>query len=500
MAVVKRKELSTKQELDGFDHSALLDDNYQLAEVIGRGGNSVVYLAYPTPKRQDELYLPQKVTIKVFNDGVSNPELIERIQREAMCLKTISSERVIKIFEYSASMESSYLVLEYAEHGDIKSLMERLGKLEVSQALRFGIQLLAAVEAVHAAGIIHRDIKPENLLIGFDGTVKLSDFGVSTFISGDSSQVDAATVVRGTLGYIAPEQLAGEAETFQSDVFASAVTIFEMLTNRLPFEAISLNDLLDKMLRGELLSLTNIIGKEYEKVEEVLYKSLSPIPSERHSSIIELRRELEKAIWSIEENRKRSTDKSDVKRLTPVTLATSNSVEKWAKNHTKKKHRSLKLIVAASILMGLGVLLSVRDYAAANSRKVVGTELHALDTDSFFSYFFGQTSAFEQVKPLTENEHRGLLYNLLSDGQNVSFTTKPVPGVKNAFQINLDLQGWQPKIVTLSEGSKSRELIISSGGLKLSLKVDRTTREQDAIVSGHLKDLKSGRESRWAAF
>lgn len=499
MAVLKRKDLNASGDIDSHSLSQLLDDNYQLSEIIGRGGNSIVYSAIPTEKRQKELFLPPVVTVKVFSDSAMTPELIGRIQREAMCLKTINSERVIKIFEYSASLESSYLVLEFAAHGDLKSLMERQGKLEVSQALRFGIQLLAAVESVHNAGIIHRDIKPENLLIGADGTVKLSDFGVSTFVSGDASQVDDDSIIRGTLGYIAPEQLAGHPETFQSDIFASAVTIFELLTNRLPFEAISLNDLLDKMLQGELLSLSKILGSEFEKIEVVLRKSLSPSPESRHKSISEFRRDLEQAIWTVEENQERQKSNNS-KRLTPVTLASSHSATKWVSTHSAKRKRSFKLMFAAFLVVGLGVILSINDYAAANSRRGLQAELHSLDTESFFSSIFGHAGAYAEVKPLTVGNHSGIFYNLLEDGKNVTFTTSPVEGSPDSFLISVDIPGFKSKVVTLRPESDSRELVIASGGLKFSLHVGRNLQEGNSIVSGPLRDLRSGRVGRWVVY
>ncbi len=502
MSAVKRKELGLRKEVGGETRYELLDGHYELQTLIGRGGNSLVYVATPTPERQRELNLPELVTVKLFNDTASTPELIERIQREAMCLKAIDSRRVIKLFEYSASLDISYLVLEFAEHGDIKSLMERQGRLESAQALRFGVQLLDAVASVHERGIVHRDIKPENLLISADGTVKLSDFGVSTFLEGDSSQVDDNSTVRGTLGYISPELLSGEKESYQSDIFAVAVSIFEMLTNRLPFEAISLTDLLDKMITGDCLKLTELMGAEFASVEAALLKALSPNPADRPQSALEFRRELEEAVWKMGEVEKAKMKQASLKRLVPVTLEKEPKSAKIQRAHSERgtRQRSLKLMLAATAVVATGVILSIRDYADANLRKGEHVELHSLDRGNLVSRLFGDKGAYPEASILLEKKHTGVFYNLLEDGTNVVFETTPADVQKHTFHLKLQIPGFREQLITLDPESSSREILLSYGGLKLSLFIENGPRDPSASLSGQLKDHQTGRLVRWAAF
>lgn len=500
---------------EGHDHHHLIDGSYELVSVIGRGGNSIVYAARPTEEVRKLLNLPELVTLKLFNENASSPELIQRIQREALCIKAIDNPGVIKLYDYSASLELSYLVLEYAGRGDVKGLMEDRGTIDPATVLHIAVKMLEALEAVHEAKILHRDVKPENLLVTKDGSLRLSDFGVSTFITEDSVLCDSDEIVRGTLGYIAPEQLQGLAESQATDIFAAAVSIFEMLTGRLPYEGNSLTALLDAMLEGRALSITSILGKKFAPLEELLTKGLAPNPANRFASAVEFRTALNEIIPVLELSTVTTIEISPKPKLEPskASKVESESIPANPIIKSSRKKRNFKLVSGLAIaVLILGIFFASKESATANLRRTA-PQSGASQSDpnsgrsGVFSWFGKQQkpSAYNQVKILSTSAKAGVLYNFLGDGKNVFFSTTPVTnnsilGSNNKFLFSISLPGWRPQLVTLSPNAKSRELLIAAGGMRIMLEVAPVNRESEAEISGRFKDLSTGRESRWAIF
>ncbi len=480
----------------------LLDDSYELLSIVGRGGNSLVYNARPIDELRGELNLPETVAVKLFTDASSSPELLERIQREAMCLKAINHPRVVKIYDYSASLELSYLVLEHAPGGDVKGILERKGKLEADAALRFGIQLLDALTVIHGAEILHRDIKPENLLIAEDGTIRLSDFGVSKFFY-EQEQLPEDNIVRGTLGYIAPEQLIGEQETAATDIFAAAVTIFEMLTGRLPFEGASLTGMLESMMNGTQLKVADIAGSKFRALDNVLARGLASNPADRFQSALEFRRALEEVIWALDHEANTTRARVAV-RLSALNAQNDESdPDVTPKMIPARRKPSLRLIAGTAALIVVYAIANQGGSATANLRRnAPAAQVEAASAWGWLTNWFAPSEgAYEQVKVLADSARVGILYNFLGDGENVLFSTSPAPtGVKDSFLLSIAIAGWKPQLISLSPNAKSRELLVSAGGLNFALEISAENRESGAIVSGKFKDLATGRESRWAAF
>jgi serine/threonine-protein kinase len=131
--------------------------------------------------------------------------------------------------------------MEYVEGETLADLLARRGRLPAAEAARLGVQACAALAAAHAAGLVHRDVKPQNLLLGIDGALKLSDFGIAAGHEG--TQLTAAGTVLGTVGYLAPEQARGEQVTAAADIYAMGAVLYEMLTGEPPRSVDSLAEL-----------------------------------------------------------------------------------------------------------------------------------------------------------------------------------------------------------------------------------------------------------------
>jgi serine/threonine protein kinase len=208
--------------------------NYLIDSVIGRGGMSVVY-------RAKHARLDMAVALKVLAPELSSDDTFrERFLREAQIAAGIDHQNVIPIHDMGLHEDSLYIVMRYVAGGDLKALLTSAGPLDAEQALSILEPVALALDAAHTHGLVHRDVKPANILIqrsagGAVQHVYLTDFGIAKSASFSGGLTGAGASV-GTVGYMAPEQLEGREVTAQTDVYALAVTLYECLTGRIPFQ------------------------------------------------------------------------------------------------------------------------------------------------------------------------------------------------------------------------------------------------------------------------
>ncbi|KAA1417833.1 serine/threonine protein kinase [Nocardioides humilatus] len=204
-------------------------DRYLLDREIGRGGSGAVWLA------RDEV-LGRHVALKRIGlpPGASASEL-GRAEREARLAARIHHPNVIAVFDFVHEGDVHWLVTEYVEGTTLAQLVSQRGRLSPAEAGPVLLQTAEALAAAHRGGVVHRDVKPSNILIGADGTVKLSDFGIARGIA-DASLTQTG-LVTGSPAYLAPEVATGASATPASDVWSFGTTIFHTLTGRPPYEA-----------------------------------------------------------------------------------------------------------------------------------------------------------------------------------------------------------------------------------------------------------------------
>ena len=195
--------------------TTLCDDRYRLDAVVGRGGMAIVW-------RATDLQLERDVAIKIISDVLAgDPRFVARFEREARLAAALNHPNLVKVFDFSVEEERPFLVMEYVPGG---TLVEARGRpLDVPALAR---DLLDAVAHIHAAGILHRDIKPANVLLGADGSPRLTDFGIAR--GEETTGLTQTGQVLGTLRYIAPEVAAGEPATVQSDLYGLGVLLGEV--------------------------------------------------------------------------------------------------------------------------------------------------------------------------------------------------------------------------------------------------------------------------------
>jgi len=205
----------------------VLNDRYEILEKIGEGGMAIAY-------RGRDRVLGRVVAIKVMRPELAtDAAFLARFRREARAAAGITHEHIAGVYDTGSDGPYHYIVMEYVEGESMRDRLRREGPLPLAEALRITTETAAALEAAHQAGVVHRDVKPGNILLGRDGRVKVTDFGIARAASAPN-QTDTSAML-GSVNYVSPEQARGEAVGPQGDIYSLGATLFEALTGRPPF-------------------------------------------------------------------------------------------------------------------------------------------------------------------------------------------------------------------------------------------------------------------------
>jgi serine/threonine-protein kinase len=269
-----------------------IEARYRLELRIGQGGMGAVFEA-------TDLRLHRKVAIKVLvGKFFGNPAALRRFEREAEACARLAHANIIAIHDFGRiGQEGAYLVMDRLTGRTLRSELKSKGKLAPAASVEWYDQFLDGLQAAHGAGIAHRDLKPENVFLtplelGGD-RVTILDFGLAKLSLEESAEPESLTMpgtVLGTLGYMSPEQLSGQASDQQSDLFSTGVIVYEGIAGGLPFRGNTYREL----LRAMSLDAPTLAGDSVEivRLNGVLRRALAPNRSERFRTASELRREL----------------------------------------------------------------------------------------------------------------------------------------------------------------------------------------------------------------
>ncbi len=205
-------------------------NRYEILKSLGTGGMAHVLLA-------KDLNLQRQVAIKIFReDLIEDPAFRVRFLQEARAAANLVHPNIVTVFDFGHDADRYFIVMEYVEGTELKTLMRRRGPLPVDQAVDLMIQICAGVGYAHRAGLVHCDLKPQNILVTADGRAKITDFGIARALAAIDAD-EHTDIVWGSPQYFAPEQAAGQAPSPATDVYALGVILYEMLAGELPFEA-----------------------------------------------------------------------------------------------------------------------------------------------------------------------------------------------------------------------------------------------------------------------
>ena len=264
----------------------MLDNRYEILEVIGQGGMAVVFKA--KCHRLNRL-----VAIKVLKpDLADDADFRRRFHDESQAVAMLSHPNIVSVYDVSRGGDLEYIVMELIDGITLKQYMERRGQLNWREALHFITQIMRGLSHAHSRGIIHRDIKPHNIMVLRDGSVKVADFGIAC-LAARNAQTMAGREALGSVHYISPEQAKGERADERSDIYSAGVVLYEMLTGRLPFEGDSPVSIAIQHFSAVPLNPREIRPEIPEALELICLKAMAPQISSRYQSADEMIRDLE---------------------------------------------------------------------------------------------------------------------------------------------------------------------------------------------------------------
>lgn len=262
----------------------MLDDRYEILEVIGAGGMAVVYKAMCHR-------LNRYVAVKILRDELANDEEFrKRFQTEAQAVAMLSHPNIVSVYDVSHSDGVEYIVMELIEGVTLMQYMKKKGALGWKEALHFAVQISKALEHAHEKGIVHRDIKPQNIMILKDGAIKVADFGIAALESAQEKKSDQTV---GSVHYIAPEQARGEQPDPRSDIYSLGVVMYEMLTGKMPYDGDTAEQVAMKHITGHPVPPQELNPDIPEELAAITLKAMNSDINARYQSASELLRDLE---------------------------------------------------------------------------------------------------------------------------------------------------------------------------------------------------------------
>ena len=270
----------------------VIGDRYEILESIGAGGMSDVYKA---KDRKLNRFVALKVLKKEFSE---NKDFVSKFRTEAQAAAGLEHQNIVNVYDVGEENGIYYIVMELVEGITLKRYIEKKQRLSVKESVSIAIQISMGLEAAHNNGIVHRDIKPQNIMISKDGKVKVTDFGIAKATSSNT----ITSNVMGSVHYASPEQARGGFSDAKSDIYSLGITLFEMLTGRVPFNGETAVAIAIMQIQNEMPSPRKYVPEIPVSVEHIVLKCCQKSPDRRYQNMGELVEDLKKSLISPDEN------------------------------------------------------------------------------------------------------------------------------------------------------------------------------------------------------
>ena len=270
----------------------MISDRYEVLDKVGAGGMSDVY-------RAKDHKLNRFVAIKVLKqEFAENTEFRSKFRMEAQAAAGLMHPNIVNVYDVGEESGFSYIVMELVEGITLKKYIEKKARLSVKEAVSIAIQVGRGIEAAHNNHIIHRDIKPQNIIISKEGKVKVTDFGIAKAATSNT----ITSNVMGSVHYTSPEQVRGGFSDEKSDIYSLGITLFEMLTGRVPYNGETTVAVAIQHIQEEMPSPRDYVPEIPVSVEQIVLKCTQKSPDRRYQSAPELIEDLKKSLISPDEN------------------------------------------------------------------------------------------------------------------------------------------------------------------------------------------------------
>jgi len=257
----------------------LLDNRYEILEVLGSGGMAVVYKA--RCHRLNRL-----VAIKILkDDNLQDEDFRRRFHAESQAVAMLSHPNIVSVYDVSTSVMADYIVMELIEGITLKQYMEKKGVLNWKETLHFAIQIAKALEHAHSRGIVHRDIKPHNVMVLKNGSVKVTDFGIARMMSKGNTLTKEAL---GSVHYISPEQAKGGRVDSRSDIYSLGAVMYEMMTGRPPYDGDSPVSVAIQHINGGAIMPSILNPNIPGGLEQIIMKAMAHEVENRYASAAQM--------------------------------------------------------------------------------------------------------------------------------------------------------------------------------------------------------------------
>ena len=335
-ASLLQRSLNVEKRKSMIKIGMMIGDRYEILEKIGTGGMSDVYKAKCHK-------LNRFVAIKVLKQEFSeNANFVSKFRTEAQAAAGLMHPNIVNVYDVGEENGIYYFVMEMVEGITLKKYIEKKARLSVKEAISIAIQVSMGIEAAHNNHIIHRDIKPQNIMISKEGKVKVTDFGIAKAATSNT----ITSNVMGSVHYTSPEQARGGYSDEKSDIYSLGITMFEMLTGRVPFNGETTVAIAIKHIQEEMPSPREYVPEIPVSVEQIVFKCCQKSPDRRYQSMAELIDDLKQSLLNpdedfvkvMEPDRKASTrmiTEREMERIKKVSAAKDNMEESMRLNRVK---------------------------------------------------------------------------------------------------------------------------------------------------------------------
>lgn len=287
----------------------VIGDRYEILEKIGTGGMSDVYKA-------KDGKLNRHVAVKVLKQEFSeNANFVSKFRTEAQAAAGMMHPNIVNVYDVGEEDGIYYIVMELVEGITLKKYIEKKARLSIKETISIAIQVSMGIEAAHNNHIIHRDIKPQNIMISKEGKVKVTDFGIAKAVSSNT----ITSNVMGSVHYTSPEQARGGFSDEKSDIYSLGVTMFEMLTGRVPFNGETTVAIAIKHIQEPMPSPREYVAEIPISVEQIVFKCTQKSPDRRYQNMAELIEDLKKSLMKPDEDFVKIVDPDEEARTRMVT-------------------------------------------------------------------------------------------------------------------------------------------------------------------------------------